>query len=196
MHGWVRYARCGQNKQPMEGQVNKPDTKLEPTRRLESEAATAQPDQPFSVVRLGTFYKCQCPAEWLEGKNALDMMLRLRELSTEAGFTVIGEHHDLYGQTRIEMLKNGWTINLTFAQSGASFDAWHHWHTVDINVHWCHEEGDLSSRSPNHEIEERFLWLVERLFQPKLALYDKRRYRVLKLPDAEFERLLALAATQ
>lgn len=166
---------------------------IKPTRRLEMESATEQPHQPFSVVKLGTFHRCQCPKEWLEGKNALDMTLRLKELSAEAGFTVIGEHHDLYGRTRIEMLKNGWTINLTFAQSGASFDAWHIPRTVDINVHWCHEEGDLSKPSPNHEIEERFLWLVERLFQPELALYDKRRYRVLELPDAEFARLMALA---
>lgn len=163
---------------------------IHPTRRIERPFVIEQPDRPFSVVRLGMFYVCQCPEEWLRGENALDMMLQLKGLSADSGFTVIGEHYDLYGRTRIEMLTNGWTINLTFAQSGASFDAWHIPRTMDINVHWCHEEGDTSTRSPNHDIEERFFALVEKLFKPRLAIYNPRAYRILSLTEAELAQLL------
>lgn len=157
---------------------------IQPTIREEVEFTTEQPDRPFSAVRLGMFYQCQCPTEWLEGRNALDMMLRLKEISAASGFTVIGEHHDLYGTTRTEMLANGWTINLTFSQSGASFDAWHIPRTVDINVHWCHEDPHINGPSEGERYEEQLLVLLEQLFKPVRARYKKRIYRVLEMEAA------------
>jgi len=59
--------------------------------RAEVGFCTEQPNPPFSVVRLATFYACQCPADWLEGRNALDMMLRVKG---EAAWAV------LYGDRR------------------------------------------------------------------------------------------------
>jgi len=167
---------------------------IHPTPRIDVDFCTQQPAEPFSAVRLAMFYLCRCPQEWLQGGETLHMMHRLKELSEESGFTVIGGHHDLYGKKWIELRSNGWTINLSYAQSGASFDAWHIPRTVDINLHWCHEEGDLSVLSPNHEIEKRLFDLLEKFFQPTLAVYNPRVYRVLALPEEQLKRLLALAS--
>ncbi len=143
---------------------------------------TVQPREPFTAVRLAMLYDCECPPEWLEGKNVLEMMHCLKDISETSGFTVIGHHHDLYGKKWIEMAKYGWTVNLSYSQSGASFDAWTREKTIDVNLHWCDESPPESGPSPFEAYEIQLLDLLVGLFKPRNYECDvwDRIYRTLR----------------
>ena len=142
---------------------------------------------PFSVVRLGTFYGCQCDAQLLQGEHALRARHLIVEAAQKAKFTVIGGYIDLYGETWLEQAANGWTVGCSFAQSGLSADAWHKAYppngTVDFNVHWCDED---AARYPKgtpalgEHIEEAFWPLAMAIFHPLEVDFVKRTYRVLE----------------
>ena len=152
------------------------------TRIVEHEAfILAQPPRPFTAVRLGKLFRCNCPEEWLRGERVLEMMYRLKELSGASGFTVIGEHVDLYGSTWQEKASFGWTVNLSYAQSGGSFDSWPLPRTVDVNLHWCDEDENDGSPSKYIAFERTLLRGVEQLFRPEIAWYWPRIYGPLSL---------------
>lgn len=137
---------------------------------------------PYTVVRLGTFHQCQCDPLLLQGERALFVLDTLKQVSVISGFTVIGEHYDLYGREWKEKAVNGWTINVSFAQSGVSADAWHSERTVDFNMHWCDENEPNASYSvsPNAAIEEKFWKYAAVVFEPKVVVLTPRLYRCLR----------------
>ena len=160
-------------------------------KRIVEEDTETLSQKPFSVVRRVIFYKCRCDPRLLNGESALRVMYLLKQVSATSGFTVIGEHYDLYGTRWEEMSVNGWTVNLSYSQSGMSGDAWHHLGTIDFNMHWCHEEGPDGS-DPQGLIAERAIWpLLEAVFKPTAARYKGRNYVSLEYKEEAFKKACA-----
>ena len=151
------------------------------TRIITKPFLLSQPDEPFTAVRLGKLFRCRCDVRLLQGVSVGIVQQRLRRFSIESGFSVIGDHADLYGETVAERETFGWTINLTYAQSGGSFDSWHEEKTVDVNLHWCDEDKDDGSPSKCIDFEQALLRGVEKLFSPERAVYWPRIYGPLTL---------------
>ena len=150
------------------------------TRIITKPFLLSQPDEPFTAIRLGKLFRCRCDSSLLQGAAVGIVRKRLRSFSVDSGFTVIGDHADLYGETAAEREMFGWTINLTYAQSGGSFDSWHEERTVDVNLHWCDEHPIVGQASPCVGYEEKLLRLIERYFAPEVAVYSPRQYAPLQ----------------